>query len=136
MKRNFRNSASFGKRIEYWIIGQMLKEGLDVYVPMVDDMGIDAVVRRPDGQFTEVQIKARSKEVILGNASLFAAIQHKPRENYWFVFYSERMQIMWIMTSEEFIKEARQNKSGVNAGKSTYNFHRLSLSISLSQLLS
>jgi hypothetical protein len=33
----FRHSAGFGKPIEYWIIGRMLKEGLDVYVPLVDD---------------------------------------------------------------------------------------------------
>jgi hypothetical protein len=52
----FRRSAGFGKRIEFWIIGQMLKEGLDVYVPLVDDMAIDAVVRRADGSFIEVQI--------------------------------------------------------------------------------
>ena len=36
----------------------MLKEGLDVYTPMVDDMGIDAVVRKFDGTFLEVQIKS------------------------------------------------------------------------------
>jgi len=28
--RTFRHSAGFGKRIEYWIIGRMLKEGMDV----------------------------------------------------------------------------------------------------------
>jgi hypothetical protein len=42
---SFRHSAGFGRRIEYWIIGKMLKEGLDVYVPVVDDFGIDAVIR-------------------------------------------------------------------------------------------
>ena len=51
----FRNLASFGKRIEFWIIGEMIKEGHDVYIPMVDDMGIDAVVRKPNGKFIEVQ---------------------------------------------------------------------------------
>jgi hypothetical protein len=45
MAHSFRHTASFGKRIEYWIIGQMLKEGLDVYVPLVDDDAIDAVIR-------------------------------------------------------------------------------------------
>jgi len=123
MKRNFRNSASFGKRIEYWVIGQMLKEGLDVYVPMVDDMGIDAVIRRLDGRFTEVQIKARSKVVKIGDAALFAAITHEPRDNYWFVFYSERMEIMWILTSKEFVKESNQNKKGKNVGKRSIWFN-------------
>jgi hypothetical protein len=31
-------------RMEYWLIGQMLREGLDVYVPLVDDFGIEAAV--------------------------------------------------------------------------------------------
>ncbi|MBN1365557.1 MAG: hypothetical protein JW976_12175 [Syntrophaceae bacterium] len=74
MTHPFRHSAGFGKRIEYWIIGRMLKEGLDIYVPLVDDDAIDAVVKRPDGAFITVQIKARSRDVIEGDAALFAAI--------------------------------------------------------------
>jgi len=119
----FRHAAGLGKRIEYWIIGQMLKEGLDVYVPMVDDDAIDVIVKRPDGKFIEVQIKARSKSVIEGDCALFAAIPHEPRPNYWFVFYSERIDTMFIMTSEEFIKEASQNKTGKNAGKRSIWFN-------------
>lgn len=115
MKR-FRHSAGFGRRIEYWIIGRMLKEGLDVYVPLVDDNAIDAVVRRADGSFVEVQIKARSKDVVDRDAALFAAIPHELRVNYWFVFYSERLDTTWVMTSQEFIDHAVQNKTGKNAG--------------------
>lgn len=59
--RSFRNSAAFGKRIEYWIIARMLKEGMDVYVPLVDDHAGDAIVRRSDGSIALIQIKARSK---------------------------------------------------------------------------
>ncbi len=120
MAKTFRHSAGFGKRIEYWIIGNMLKEGLDVYIPMVDDDAIDAVIRRKDDSFITVQIKARSKEVVFGNAALFAAIPHEPRKNYWFIFYSERMDKMWIMTSEEFIKESVQNKTGSNKGNEAF----------------
>src|SRR5260370_42010293 len=108
--RRFRHSAGFGKRIEFWVIGLMLKQGLDVYVPLVDDNAIDAVVRRHDGSFIEVQIKARSKDVVPGDAALFAAIPHEIRSNYWFVFYSERLDTIWIMTSDEFVAEAVQNK--------------------------
>jgi hypothetical protein len=114
--RRFRHSAGFGKRIEFWIIGQMLKEGLDVYVPLVDDNAIDAVVRRQDGSFVEVQVKARSRDVVAGDAALFAAIPHEIRLNYWFVFYSERLDTKWIMTSKEFVAAAVQNKTGKNAG--------------------
>jgi hypothetical protein len=123
---SFTNLASFGKRIEHFLIGQMLKEGLDVYLPVVDDKGIDAVVRRPDGSFVEIQIKARSKAVKEGDAALFAAIEHEYRPNYWFVFYSERIGescTMWIMSSKEFIEESIQNKNGKNVGKRSIWFN-------------
>ena len=121
--KSFRHSAAFGKRIEYYVIGLMLKEGLDVYLPMVDDDAIDAVIKKPDGSFVEVQIKARSKHVLFGDGALFAAITHEYRKNYWFVFYSERMDTMWILSSKEFVKEAVQNKTGKNAGKRSIWFN-------------
>jgi hypothetical protein len=115
--KTFRNSAAFGKRIEYWIIGRMLKEGIDVYVPLVDDHAVDAIIKRHDGSTALIQIKARSKNVVAGDAALFAAIPHdEVRESYWFVFYSERMDATWIMTSAEFDREAVANKKGKNVG--------------------
>lgn len=123
MATSFRHSAGFGKRIEYWVVGLMLKHGLDVYLPLVDDDAIDAVVKRPDGSFVEVQIKARSSTVKLGDGALFAAITHEPRHNYHFLFYSERHDAMWLLSSAEFIAEAVQNKTGANAGKRSLWFN-------------
>ena len=54
----FRHSAGFGKRIEYWVIGRMLKEGMDVYIPLVDDHAVDGIIKRADGSIAQVQIKA------------------------------------------------------------------------------
>lgn len=123
MANTFRHSAGFGKRIEYWIVGHMLKAGLDVYLPLVDDDAIDAVIRQPDGSFTTVQIKARSRECIPGDGALFSAIPHELRDNYWFIFYSERMDTMWVMTSAEFIAASHQNKKGKNTGKRSIWFN-------------
>jgi hypothetical protein len=119
----FRHTAGFGKRIEYWVVGLMLKEGLDVYLPLVDDDAIDAVIKRPDGRFIEVQIKARSSTVQMGHGALFAALTHELRQNYWFIFYSERLDTLWVMSSEEFLAEAAQNKSGINSGKRSLWFN-------------
>ena len=116
MATSFRHSAGFGKRIEYWVIGRMLKEGMDVYIPLVDDHAVDAIVRRKDGSIALVQINARSKTVVSGDAALFAAIPHEQRLDYWFVFYSERLDTTLLMSSEEFIRESVQNKNGKNAG--------------------
>jgi len=80
--KKFRHRAGFGKRMEYYVLGLMLKEGLDIYVPLVDDFGIDAVLRKSDGTFVELQIKARSEEVLFGDAALFVAISHEMRPNW------------------------------------------------------
>ena len=114
---SFRDSASFGKRMEHYIIGLMLKEGLDCYLPLVDDFGIDLVIRKQSGEFIEVQIKARSKSVADGDAALFAAMTHELRDNYFFVFYSERLNKTFILSSEEYLNECTTNKTGKNAGK-------------------
>lgn len=119
----FRHTAAFGKRIEFYLIGKMLKEGLDCYIPLVDDDGIDVVIRREDGSFIEVQIKARSKDLKEGDAALFAAMTHELRRNYYFVFYSERMDAMWIMTSDEYLEMCVTNKTGKNAGKRSIWFN-------------
>ena len=124
LRKSFRTLAGFGKRIEYWIIGRMLKEGLDVYLPLVDDDAVDALIRRPNGTIALVQIKARSQSVRSGDAGLFAGITHpKERKDYWFVFYSERMDTMWIMTSREFIDHSHQYKEGKHAGRRTIWFN-------------
>lgn len=120
---SFRHTAGFGKRMEYNLIGKMLMEGLDVYVPLVDDHGVDCVIKREDGTFIEVQIKARSRDVIDGDAALFAAIPHELTNNFYFVFYSERLDMMWILSSEEFLRECVTNKKGKNAGKHSIWFN-------------
>ena len=123
MGMSFRSSAGFGKRMEYNIVGQMLMEGLDCYLPLVDDHGVDCVIKKPDGTFIEIQIKARSNEVADGDAALFAAITHTLTPNFYFVFYSERLNSMWIMSSEEFLNECVTNKNGKNAGKHSIWFN-------------
>ncbi|MBX3295018.1 MAG: hypothetical protein KF762_04850 [Acidobacteria bacterium] len=123
MSNSFRHSAAFGKRIEFFVVGRMLKEGLDVYLPLVDDDAIDAVIKRPDGKFIEVQIKARSRDAKFGTAANFAALRHEPRANYWFVFYSERMDMTWIMSSQEFIRESTPTVTGKNIGIRAIQFN-------------
>jgi len=123
MSKSFRSLAGFGKRMEYFFIGQMLREGLECYVPLVDDNGVDCIIKKSDGTFIEIQIKARSKDVKQGDAALFSAIEHSARANYYFIFYSERLDCMWILSSEEFLKECVTNKNGKNVGKHSIWFN-------------
>ena len=96
---SFRHSAGFGKRMEYKIVGDMLMEGLDCYMPLVDDHGVDCVIKREDGVFIEIQIKARSKDVTDGDAALFSAITHELTPNFYFVFYSDNQFVVFLYLS-------------------------------------
>lgn len=115
---SFRNAAAFGKRIEYWIIGLLLKEGFDVFIPLVDDDGIDAIIRGNDGRKLDIQIKARSGGVKFGSSALFTVGQSHPevRADYFFIFYSERLNDLWIMSSSDFIDKCVTTKSGLHEG--------------------
>ena len=124
MKQNlpFRNRTSFGKRIEYYVFGLMLKHGLDLYLPLVDDDGIDAVIKKND-TFYSIQVKARSKNIAYGDVALFGPIsQDMERKNYYFIFYSEELDKIWVMSSKEFIKESKTTKTGANIGKRFIDF--------------
>lgn len=116
---------SFGKAIEYKVASEMLREGFEVYLPTVDDHGVDIVARTPNGNIVEVQVKALSKNQKKG---LFAAINHTPRNNFYFVFYVEAMDAMWILSSTDFIKYASVNKAGKHIGKYSINIKNKSLS--------
>lgn len=115
--KSFFSLASFGKRMEFWIIGEMLRQGLDVYRPLVDDKGIDAIVRRANGTYAEVQIKARSKDIAVEHAGLFAGIKCEPNPAYWFIFHSAHLDgKMWLMTAQEFMESASHQTQGKHAG--------------------
>jgi len=120
MGRKFRTSASFGKRQEFVAIGELLRRGFDVYLTLVDDQQIDCVMRKEiKGRliYMDIQIKARSKQCRPYNAARFAAMDIvKPRKNYFFIFYSEQVNIYWILPSLELVKIASRNRTGQNRG--------------------
>jgi len=79
----YRNRASFGKRQEYVVISELLRQGFDVYVPLVDDHQIDCIVRRGDNNYIDMQIKNRSKDCIPFDAGRFAAMNiPDPRDKF------------------------------------------------------
>ena len=123
MTMKSRKMAGFGKRIEYWLIGQILKEGQDVYAPLVDYKGIDLLVKKSNGTFIEIQVKASSKTIATGYSGLFGNIPHKDKKNYFYIFYSEKLNIIWIMSSAEFLKHSKQNKTGKYIGKRAISFN-------------
>ncbi|MDE6258197.1 MAG: hypothetical protein K2M53_07460 [Muribaculaceae bacterium] len=118
-------SQNLGKSTEMLVASMLLSENREVYLPAVDDHGVDLIVRSGGGEdcvaevatqseFQELQVKSVSK------GGLFAAIKcENPRENYWFVFYIKDINRMWLINSEDFVKIASRNVTGKNIGKYT-----------------
>lgn len=114
-KHTYRDSASFGKRQEYIVVAELLKNGFDVYMTLVDDQGIDCIVRLDNNRYIDIQIKARSKTAQQWN--FFPAMNIRAQENYFFIFYLEKNNTMWVIPSKDVIQHSIMNKSGENAGK-------------------
>lgn len=108
------SKITFGKAIEHKVASEMMREGFEVYLPIADDHGVDLVARTPAGNIVEIQVKALSQ---VARGGLFAAINHTPRSNFYFVFYLEKLDKTWILSSADFVKMASQVKTGKNIGK-------------------
>jgi hypothetical protein len=73
------NKLTFGKICEYQIISELLREGFEVFIPTIDDRGIDCIIRNKKGKFIEIQIKGRQPRDIFNIKSFI------PKDNYFFV---------------------------------------------------
>jgi hypothetical protein len=108
------NKMRFGKGYEYELIGQMVQSGLDCYMPIADDNGIDVVIRKSDGIFIDVQIKAINNK----DAGLFTSIViPKNTKNFYILFYDGGLNKRWILSKDELIKYGCQNSKGIDKGK-------------------
>lgn len=113
-------SMNLGRASEYLVTSMLLNEFREVYLPAVDDHGVDLLVRTIQQgnphQFQEIQIKS------ISTGGLFAAINcPNPAPNYWFVFYIKDKNTMWLINSMDFtdpnLKLSSQNVKGKNIGK-------------------
>jgi hypothetical protein len=119
----FRDSASFGKRQEYAVVAELLRRNFDVYMTLVDDQGIDCVVRLNRHHYLDVQIKARSERAKHWN--FFPALSFTPRDNLFFVFYTEKSDTFWVMPSKDVARLSTRNRTGKNAGKRAISLPKL-----------
>ena len=108
MTSKYKSSIAFGKAQEFRVVSELLKRGFQVFLPVVDDEGVDLLVRNRIGKYIEVQIKARSANA--KNSHFFSRLSVKPKDNYYFIFFTEKDENFWIIPSEELEKIAVKNK--------------------------
>ena len=104
---SFTNMCVAENEEKYITVGELLRRGLDVYMTLVDDQQIDCIIRQEKiGQlrYLDIQIKARSNQCIEKDGGFFPAMHvRNPRENFYFIFYSEHANTYWIVPSLELV---------------------------------
>lgn len=108
------------------IASKLLAENREVYLPCVDDHGVDIIVRTKNFDKTLPHIDPRShefqeiqaKSVSEGGLYVFSCT---PQPNYWFVFYNHSTDVVWLIPSVDLPLICSINKKGKNIGKYTLN---------------
>ena len=106
----------FEASVEHLVLSKLIDEGREAYLPVVDDHGVDMLVKSKEGaqaEWQELQVKS------LHEGGLFAAIScPMPKPNYWFVFYVKSHDTLWLINSMDFVQLASQNSPNCkNANK-------------------
>ena len=64
-------SGQKGKRAEYYVFGELIKRGFDVYLPVLDT-GVDAIIRsKGGGAYVELQVKSTEAEDQAGYFNIY-----------------------------------------------------------------
>ena len=92
-----------GKEGELKVIGELLRQGFDVYLPLVDIGGIDCVIKTDVG-YREIQIKTRESAQII----LFQVKEYIPRDNFFIICYNlKEPSAFWVIPSKVYKNESR-----------------------------
>ena len=54
-------SVEKGKRYELYVFQKLIEKGALPFIPIADVYGVDAVVRKADGSYVEIQVKGTEK---------------------------------------------------------------------------
>lgn len=120
-----RDTSITGSIGEYFVIGEFLNRGFDVYLPVVD-RGIDCVVSN-GSDYYEMQVKTRTS--VKGGKYVFDVRNFKVRNNFFIVCYQVGLfpNDFWIIPSKIFHEYGYQTSKG--------NVHRLVLNPKKQKLL-
>ena len=117
-------SQQKGKRAEFLVFGELIRKGVDLYLPVIDT-GIDAIVHRRDGKYINIQIKSTQKG---WSFQVWDLDRLRPGESRFVVCVdmskqeSEDKPEVWVFPSEIFAEYATLIRS-----KEGYRLYRLDL---------
>lgn len=98
-------SGEKGKYSEFVVISKLLERGYKVYMPTLDNYGIDCLVDVGEGNYKEIQVKSSRQD-----NPTFTQRNLKPRDRLYVVCHlrTYRGDDFWIIPSKDFAKIGTQ----------------------------
>lgn len=99
-----------GKLAEFLVFGELIRQGgADLYLPVVDVKGIDAILRRKDGTCIEIQVKSTQEEDQAGYFNVYDLEQH-PADKFFIIcvdMNEKRSKVkgtpnIWVLSAKDF----------------------------------
>lgn len=90
------NNLTFGKICEYRIISELLTEGFEVFLPTIDNRGVDCIIKNQNGRYIELQVKGRQPRDIF-NIKPFI-----PKDDYYFILIPSDQKTYVVPSSKIF----------------------------------
>ncbi len=104
-----------GKSAEFFVFSKLMRKGVDLYLPVID-IGVDAILRKGDGKYLEIQIKSTEEDE---QAGCFNAddLDYYDEERYFIVCVdlSRKPPETWILPCgvfKEYATKPWESKKG------------------------
>ncbi len=105
-------TISTGKIGEFHVFRELLRRGVNPYVPLVDIEGVDAVIKTKTGHYLELQVKTVATEK---SARWFQVQRLRARHGYYIVCVALTIDPIeaWIIPANVFEQHATVDKGGL-----------------------
>ena len=99
-----------GKRAEFLVFGELIRREADLYIPIVDK-GTDALVRKEDGTYLEIQVKSTEEDEQAGYFNVYDLDNH-PEDKFFIIcvdLNEKKSKVkgrpnIWIISAKDFKK--------------------------------
>ncbi|MCL0048738.1 hypothetical protein M1N13_00290 [Dehalococcoidia bacterium] len=97
-----------GKSVEFLVFAELIRRGADLYLPVIDS-GIDAIIRRKDGTYLQIQVKSTEEDDQAGYFNV-SDINERPEDKFFIIcvdineknFKVEGRPNIWILSAKDF----------------------------------
>ena len=109
--KSLKTSQQKGKQAEFLVFGELIKRGAELYLPVID-RGIDAIIKKKDGKYLQIQVKSTEAPEQAGWFNVKELEQYEGKGLFIVcVEMSKEPPEIWVLPSEVFMEHATRSRS-------------------------